>query len=100
MVNHINDNFDTSSSDESDNDSYNDSDNNSDNESDNESKKSSKQLPKRCSKYLIAITFLKIMDRKMQYYFNRRHVFMLVYVIMHYYAFIYVNLKHMSKAYI
>ena len=69
VVNHINDNFDTSSSDD---------------ESDNESKKSSKQLPKRCSKYLIAITFLKIMDRKMQYYFNRRHVFMLVYVIMHY----------------
>ena len=65
VVNLINDNFDTSSSDESDNDSYNDSDNNSDNESDNESKKSSKQSPKRCSKYLIAITFLKIMDRKM-----------------------------------
>ena len=65
VVNLINDNFDTSSSDESDNDSYNDSDNNSDNESDNESKKSSKKLPKKCSKYLIAITFLKIMDRKM-----------------------------------
>ena len=65
VVNLINDNFDTSSSGESDNDSYNDSDNNSDNESDNESKKSSKQLPKKCSKYLIAITFLKIMDRKM-----------------------------------
>ena len=65
VVNLINDNFDTSSSDESDNDSYNDSDNNSDNESDNESKKPSKKLPKKCSKYLIAITFLKIVDRKM-----------------------------------